>query len=139
MELTTYGILYGASVPEEIDLGSVHRGVLSLWYDLCEPKILDIAKRHGEVWVEREFHYIPCVISEDGHTLCGFWLLTSGEEPHGDAAKITGAVSLRALRTVYADQYRRVRRRWWRFAKWARTQGVVMQSPRFWLAPEPWR
>ena len=58
--------------------------------------------------------------------------LKLGSRVAGGAVKAIGG-PWSAVAPDGAEAYRNARRRWWRFVRWARTQGVELPRPRLWI------
>ena len=143
----TIGILFGVQAPEGVELYSddSESGLLERWYDRNAAAIA--ARRQ---WIDRrcmsvpgtmpwqfesgEQRIVPDLETETETPMLGFWV-AAGASGKSGLPYLGAAVPLSAIRTTepYARAYRNARRRWWRFVRWARTQGVELPRPRLWI------
>lgn len=147
----TVGIMLGIEVPEGLALHDEdwdkpydqHMGLLDRWERACEDEVqalqakLDAKVRAGKMapWDARaDKRYIPDEAHDGTPQLLGFWVAV-GASGEGGVPSL-GTAPLGSIRTTepYAKGYQRARRRWWRFARWARAQGVTLPKPRLWIA-----
>lgn len=148
MGQTTIGILFGVQEPEGVELYSDdgESGLLERWQ--AENIAAIIARRR---WIDEqcmdrpgtmpyefesgEARIVPDLETETGTPMLGFWVAAGASGKDGLPNLLNLPVPLAALRTTepYARAYRNARRRWWRFVRWARTQGVELPRPRLWI------
>lgn len=145
----TVGIMLGVESPENIRDAdwskpyNQHTKLLDRWERECAVRIdalrtklrAKVAEGRMHSWdAHAEERYIPDVTHDGERDLLGFWIAVGASGKGG--IPTLGTVALGAVRTTepYAKAYQRARRRWWRFARWARTQGVTLPKPRLWIA-----
>lgn len=144
----TYGVLLGCAQPEGVNLYDEdydapmeRRGLLNRWEkQVCASKIealtRSLAARNlrGGHW-RAERCYVP--VLEYDADLLGFWCAVGASGKEGlPSLQEPFALSTKAFREhpTYAKAYRKARRRWRRFARWAATQGVSLPKATLYLA-----
>lgn len=148
MGQTTIGILYGVKAHDGLVLYSEDgdSGLIERWQHECSALIkAHQAKVDAKVvstpgmmpWMlERgEARYVPDCEWESNPPLFGFWVAAGASGKNGLPNLNYLSVPLADLRTTepYARAYRNARRRWARFARWARAQGVDLPEARLWM------
>jgi len=146
----TVGILYGVRWPEGLVLYSDEegeKGLLDRWYDanreaidaryewikarcMAKPGTMPYQFEGGSARI------IPDAEYDNDPPLMGFWICAGASGKDGLPRMESLAMPTAKVRTVepYAKAYRNARRRWGRFARWARAQGVEVGKPRLWRA-----
>lgn len=131
-------MLYGVRVPDGVDPEDLE-ALREQWASHIAPKVETFDARlkgkPGYQWWRAEQAYVPnCPSPDDAEPddLIGFYVCRG----HYDDAE---SHRFRAMtfaemrkRKPTAALIRRCRRRWSRFARWARTQGVEFGKPRLW-------
>jgi len=143
----TYGVLLGCAMPEgvtlyddEYDAQMEKRGLINRWQDACAGNIAALKEKleargaRGMLWRAKDC-YVPDL--EYDANLLGFWCAVGASGKEGvPSLEEPFALSAKAFREhpTYAKAYRKARRRWRRFARWAATQGVALPKPKLHLA-----
>mgnify|MGYP000853175546 CR=1 FL=1 len=142
----TYGVLLGCKMPEgvtlyddEYDTPMEKRGLINRWQDACADNIAALKEKleargaRGMFWRAKGC-YVPDLEYDSG--LLGFWCAVGASGKEGvPFLEEAFALSAKAFRehAVYGKAYRKARRRWRRFARWAATQGVTLPKARLYL------
>ena len=149
----TVGILFGVRAPEGVELFSdslergANEGLLDRWSRECEA-LIDAHRAMVNAKVRATpgvmpYHfegahdrYVPDAMHDNDPYLIGFWICAGASGKDGLPHMENLAMPTSKVRTVepYAKAYRNAKRRWSRFAKWARAQGVDLPKPRLWRA-----
>lgn len=128
-------LMYGVRVPEEVDIDSLR----SKWRERIAPKVAAFeARLRGKTnysWGLAQQAYIPdmpCPDDAEADDLLGFYVCR-GYHDSASAHRFP-AMTFAEMRTSAptAAIIKRCRRRWARFARWARLQGVEFGKPRIW-------
>ncbi len=147
----TIGVLYGCESPEGVTLyddDSDEGGLL----DKCDGAFRDAILAHDEActakvmakpgrmpydYEDGRSRYVPDWETDGKPHLLGFWVAAGASGKNGLPSLNRKAVALEDIPTTepYARAYRNARRRWRRFARWAKTQGVTLPKPRLYLTP----
>ncbi len=142
----TYGVLLGCAMPEGVtlynnkyDTPMEKRGLIIRWQDVCADNIAALKKKFEARGAREQFFrakdcYVPR-LKYDANLL-GFWCAVGAPGKEGvPSLEEHCALSAKAFRehAVYGKAYRKARRRWRRFARWAATQGVTLPKARLYL------
>jgi hypothetical protein len=128
-------LLYGCRVPAGIDL----EALIEKWEDHVANRVKAFEARlrakTNSSWGLARDAYVPSTPNPDDaepDDLVGFYVCR-GYHDHAESHTLP-AMTLAEMRTDKrtAPLLRRRRRRWSRFARWARTQGVEFGKPRIW-------
>lgn len=128
-------LLYGVRVPEGVDVGSL----LEQWEEHVAPKVEVFEarlRRHGAYsWglaLQAYIPHTPCPDDAKPDGLIGFYVCR-GYHDNGESHRFP-AMTFAEMRqrAPTAAIIKRCRRRWSRFARWARGQGVEFGKPRLW-------
>lgn len=140
MGQSTYAIMYGVLEEElppnafgEDDSGYQENKLVAAWQTHCQPKIEAYDQRHPrKSWADPRGYdvYVPQSPYE-GLEMIGFYVAIGGSGKPG-IAELDGFV-LADAKAAYPDHYKSARRRWNRFAKWARSNGYNMPRARLFL------
>ena len=132
----TFAILYGIEQPEGVDLFGEDGddGLVGEWEKACGARIRRYEERHPRTsWQMPRGSdvYVPDSPYESHVGLLGFYVAVGASGKAGIPA-LEGC-ALADVRTEYADSYKAARRRWGRFAKWCRAEGIVLPKARLYL------
>jgi hypothetical protein len=143
----THGLILGIHPPKGVDLyGDLEdnesrwpSGLLNTWQAHCRARIDKFAKRYSLGYSDHPETRLVPANTWGPIPLIGFWVAL-GSWPVG----LSGVpymskpfmLNLPGFLKVpkYARVYKRAVRRWKRFDKWARSQGLLLPAPRLWLA-----
>lgn len=129
-------LLYGVRVPKDID----DERLIEKWRDLVTAKVdsyrarLD-AKHKRWNWGIAEQAYIPRRPNPDDaepDELLGFFICSGDDDRKSSHDFPPMTFSEMRTHPTTAKIIKRCRRRWSRFARWARTYGVELGKPRIW-------
>ena len=130
-------LLYGCRVPDGVDLESL----TERWEDHVGGRVaafearLRAKAKTNSTWGLARDAYLPSTPNPDDadpDNLVGFYVCR-GYHDHAESHRLP-AMTLAEMRSDKrtAPTIRRCRRRWSRFAKWARAQGVEFGKSRIW-------
>ncbi len=147
----TIGILFGVAVPGGLvlyDDEDYEKGLLDRWQaanadaitarqEWITARVMSGCGKMPYEFESGDDRIVPDMESDSRPQLLGFWVCAGASGKNGLPNLHYLAVPLAAIRTTepYARAYRNARRRWWRFVRWARTQGVDLPRPRLWITP----
>lgn len=120
MGQTTVGVLFGAQVPESVELyNDAGDGLIERW----------------ERSVKRDRKLVPRW-PDDSDVIGMFVAIGAGGAEDYGCASLDAAIPLDDFATAkpYAAAYKRAAKRWDAFAAWCATQGTVLPPARLWLA-----
>jgi hypothetical protein len=128
-------LLYGVRIPDGIDIESL----IEQWEERIADKVEAHEarlRRHGPYsWSLARQAYVPecpCPDDADADDLVGFYVCR-GHNDHASSHRFPRMTFAEMRRTEpTAAIIKRCRRRWSRFARWARGQGVELGKPRIW-------
>jgi hypothetical protein len=129
-------LLYGCRIPEGIDYEALE-ALREQWMDHVAPKVKAFAARLKGVYApflaEQAYRpETPCPDDAKPDDLIGFYICR-GYHDHAESHRFS-AMTFAEMRQrpPTAAIIKRCRRRWSRFARWARRQGVEFGKPRIW-------
>lgn len=128
-------LLYGVRVPDGIDVEDLRER----WESLVAPKVeayeARLSGRTNYSWGLAQQAYMPespCPDDTDPDALIGFYVCR-GYHDNGEAHRFPAMTFAEMRRSEpTASVLKRCRRRWSRFARWARGQGVELGKARIW-------
>lgn len=135
-------LLYGCRVPDNLDYETLET-LCEKWKSECANKIsafqtrLDTKRPQRHNWRTADHAYVPSSPSPDDADpdgLLGFYVTNGNGDDDNYSAHIFPVMTFAEMRThpKMAKVLKRCRRRWSRFARWARVQGVEFGKARIW-------
>lgn len=135
-------LLYGCRIPDVLDCEAVE-ALREKWEAECASKIaafqvkLDDKRPSRHNWRASNNAYAPSCPSPDDadpDALIGFYVTNGNGDDDDYSAHLFPAMTFAEMRTTEptAKILKRCRRRWSRFARWARAQGVEFGKARIW-------
>lgn len=128
-------LLYGVRIPDGIDLEALR----DRWADYIAPKVeafdARLQGKPGYAWWRAEQAYVPkspCPDDAMPDNLIGFYVCRGHYDDASSHRFPAMTFAEMRKRPPTATIIKRCRRRWSRFARWARTQGVEFGKPRIW-------
>ena len=136
------GIMLGVRPPEGVELrdeeSDAPAGLLDRWEDTCRGAIdrlqakLNADPQHGGECTAAE-RYVPDVVWDED--ALGFWVAVgvegrTGLDGYPSLPRTSAPARIVKEDETYAPAYKAARRRWARFARWARGLGVELGKPR---------
>ena len=131
-------LLYGCRIPEGLDYKALEE-FCGEWSNHIAPEVEAFEarlRRHGPYsWALAEQAYEPCRPCPDDAVpddLIGFYICR-GYHDHAESHRFPRMAFAEMRHTApTAKIIKRCRRRWSRFARWARARGVEFGKPRIW-------
>lgn len=126
-------LLYGCRVPEGVDIDDIREQ----WENHVAPKVEAFAARLDGAYasLRAEQAYVPAMPNPDDadpDDLIGFYVCRGDSDSASSHRFPVMTFTEMRLRKPTAAIIKRCRRRWSRFARWARKQGVEFGKPRIW-------
>lgn len=129
-------LLYGVRIPDGVDYEALE-ALREQWMDHVAPKVKAFAARLKGVYAPflAEQAYVPLTPNPDDtepDDLIGFYVCRGYHDDGGSHRFPAMTFAEMRQRAPTAAIIKRCRRRWARFARWARAQGVEFGKPRIW-------
>jgi hypothetical protein len=128
-------LMYGCRIPEELDVEEL----IEKWGQVISPKVeayeLWLRSRSNSSWTIAKHAFVPkSPMPDDARpdALLGFFVCR-GDYDSAESHRFPAMTFAEMQRTEpMASVLKRCRRRWSRFQRWARTQGVTLGKARVW-------